>query len=144
MKKIIIAMMMLALVLNAKEKLLPELKAVVEASDLDTNLLAEWVKGAHSDIAIHFKEGSVIPCRFLIRQNCFVARLDPSLTMTVEKECYFRMFNRRGYISYDLSSWVKADAFLHGKQESQLKIDRRGALVVEQTITPYTQEDLAE
>lgn len=93
---------------HAIEELSTEIKQVMLLTDLTSKISKELLEGRHPQVAVECKEGTHLPLKYLFNMGAFSIKLDPNLSLKVEKACYIRILsNKKGYVSFDLENWEK-------------------------------------
>lgn len=125
--------------LHAKPKVFNDHPRVLSVSELSMEKILELAQSKHWDCILHLKEGNMVPLQFLMKTSLLSARIDPNLSLKVEKTCYFRVANKKGYFSEDLVHWEKgSDYFFSGTPSHQLKpTANNSGLVLESSLVPY-------
>jgi hypothetical protein len=127
---------------HAKVKVFNDVPQTVSWSELSVEKLQEFIYSKNSSFAVEVKEGTIIPLQFLTKTRIFSAIIDPNLVIRAEKPCYFRVADKKCYISEDLTHWEKAEKFLSGKSTLQLTSSpNKPGLTLETSIVPYQDEE---
>ncbi len=122
----------------AKTKDLSETKRVISWTELSSGMIKELAVGLHPDVAIECTEGTTLPIQLLSHYNFFSLKLNPNLTITIDKSCYLRVINRKLYISQDLVHWEKAKKYFHGRMNADVQIgDEQSGVLVETALVPF-------
>jgi hypothetical protein len=126
----------------AKVKTFDDVIQIVSWSELSVEKLQEFIYSKNSSFAVEVKEGTIIPLQFLTKTRIFSAIMDPNLVIRAEKTCYFRVADKKCYMSEDLTRWEKAERFLSGSPTLKLTSspDKPG-LTLETSIVPYQDEE---
>jgi hypothetical protein len=125
----------------AKDKNLSAPERIVSSTEVDSDFLKEMIAGAHPDIAVECQEGEAIPIRFAHSFGVFSVKLNPNLTLKVDKTCYLRFVRKKVYISEDLVSWKKLDSYCDGKFGAELVNEGKSGLLLKSHVTPSTEEE---
>ena len=129
---------------HAKAKVFNDRPRIVPLSELSFEKIQELTRSTTSDYIVEFKEGTTVPLQFLTKTRLLSALIDPNLTLKVEKTCYFRVVDKKCYMSEDLTHWEKTSKFLEGKSTIQIKPSAKGGLMLEATIAPCEDDESEE
>ncbi len=120
-------------------KVFNDVPRIVSCSEISYEQIEQLTKSKDWDFVIEFKEGTVVPLRFLVRNPFFSAALDPNLVFKVEKTCYLRVAHRKAYMSEDLVNWEKPEDFLGREPAVNIQLipnADKGGFTLQATLTP--------
>lgn len=130
----------------AHAKVFEDTPAIISVNELSSERLQELIYSKSLGFIIELREGTTIPLQFLTKFSFFSMMLDPNLAFRIEKTCYFRVVNGKGYISEDLVNWKKIDQyFLKGKESILCKPStNKPGYTLEVSVTPSDDVEMEE
>ena len=127
---------------HAKVKVFEDKLPVIPWTQFSFEQVQELTHSHNSDMIVEFNEGTVIPFQFLTKTRLLSSRLDPNLSVQVDKTCYFRIVNKKCYISDDLVNWERPEKMLAGKPTRQLTPNaNQSGFTLETSMAPYEKEE---
>lgn len=106
---------------HAKEDKFAEVQKIITIEDLTPETTKEFCLGMHPDTVIEFKEGSSLPLNFLLKNEIVSLKVNPQIGINVETTCYVRVIGKKAYMSTDMETWERPNAFFSGTYNAILK-----------------------
>ncbi len=123
---------------QARVKKFSDMPPIIPFDQLSLDNIQELIGMRDSGFIVELKKGTSVPIQFLTKTSIFSAVIDPDLVITVDKTCYLRVLNKKGYISEDLVQWKKGSKFMRGKSTSRLiPSTNKSGVTLETSVVPY-------
>ncbi len=123
-----------------KKKLLPEIRQIIPLTELSSEMIEDLTHGRGiPDLAIECQPETELSPKLSWHYGVFSALLNPPALLKVNEPFYFRVNERKLYVSHDLIDWEKPDRWFNKKSITNVKFgENKSDVLIE---TDFVQKD---